>query len=441
MFDTLKSATFIFVTLLSISAFGSISLVKAQTTQISNASKLDLSLATSDPIRFNSAAVTRMRRLAATWLRQKAIPEALGKRWEYGPDPKTMRRLMVKLSGKYNPQDLADRMNAIGSFKAESDGVTLNFLAKEGAIAESPVVVLLHGWPHNYTAFLGVVDRLVHPENYGGNTEDSVAVIVPSYPNYPNSERKLPPPGPRTIAKLINKLMIDVLGVDRYYIQGGDWGSYIAVLMALENPKAVAGIHLNHVFMRQPADALQLEATSREGDFSDEERDFFARESAALSGNALAYFFQQAVRPQTLGYMIAGDPAATLAWYLDKYYLWSDKKGQRFDAGWSDQEILDQIAIMLLTGSEETATWIYRGFANEPPPVLAEGQRVQTPTAFAAFPDEFTPPPPKSIVARSYNLVRYTTFEVGGHFPMLENPEAYVADVLSFIKSVEAAAH
>ena len=36
-----------------------------------------------------------------------------------------------------------------------------------------------------------------------------------------------------------------VLGYDRFCMQGGDWGAFVASVMALRFPQRLTGIHLN----------------------------------------------------------------------------------------------------------------------------------------------------------------------------------------------------
>ena len=56
---------------------------------------------------------------------------------------------------------------------------------------------------------------------------------------------------------------------------------------------------------------------------------------------------------------------------------------------------------------------------------------IQVPVGVAMFPCEIYYAP-KEWCAQAYNLKRYTTFESGGHFAALEEPEALVADILAF---------
>ena len=71
-------------------------------------------------------------------------------------------------------------------------------------------------------------------------------MVAPSLPGYTLSFK----PGQRRfgvneIADLYAELMSDVLGYQRFGIQGGDWGAFIASSMGHRLPQRVTGIHLN----------------------------------------------------------------------------------------------------------------------------------------------------------------------------------------------------
>jgi len=62
-----------------------------------------------------------------------------------------------------------------------------------------------------------------------------------------------------------------------------------------------------------------------------------------------------------------------------------------------------------------------------------EGERCQTPTAFANFPGEpLYSAPPRSYAERAYNIVRWTEQPRGGHFAAMEVPEIFAEDVRAF---------
>ena len=141
----------------------------------------------------------------------------------------------------------------------------------------------------------------------------------------------------------------------------------------------------------------------------------------------------QATRPQTLGVALADSPVGLAAWIVEKFQAWSDCAGNPL-ARFSMDLLLDNVMVYWLTGTAGTSTWLYRGFARQSPHALPEGQRVETPTGFAAFPADLSPPPPEAWVERAYNLRQYTAMPKGGHFAALEEPALLVEDIRAFFR-------
>ena len=88
----------------------------------------------------------------------------------------------------------------------------------------------------------------------------------------------------------------------------------------------------------------------------------------------------------------------------------------------------------LVTDTAATGVWYYRGSADD----VAGASRgyVYVPTGYAAFPHEMVNlAPPKSVLARDFNLVRYTKMPRGGHFGCFEQPKLFTAEVREFFRS------
>jgi pimeloyl-ACP methyl ester carboxylesterase len=58
------------------------------------------------------------------------------------------------------------------------------------------------------------------------------------------------------------------------------------------------------------------------------------------------------------------------------------------------------------------------------------------PTAIAAFPHDISTPP-REYAERTYNVVRYTRFDRGGHFAPYEEPDLLAADIYAFAKTLD----
>ena len=137
---------------------------------------------------------------------------------------------------------------------------------------------------------------------------------------------------------------------------------------------------------------------------------------------------------------MADSPVGAAAWILEKFNTWADTtaEGQvdHIENVFSRDQLLTNVMMYLVTGSFGTATWLYSGAAGEDSRRMPDGARVSVPTAVANFPGEFMPWPPRSLVERGYNVVRWSDMDRGGHFAAFEEPEVFANDLLEFARQV-----
>ena len=258
--------------------------------------------------------------------------------------------------------------------------------------------------------------------------EDSFDVIVPSLPGFGFSGRPPRPYGPRKMAQVLNALMTDVLGYERYFAHGADWGSAISSWFGYDYPSACMGIHISFPTMRHI-----------DGPQTDEER-AWAKECetrpSIITQNG--YRIQQATKPQTLSYSMMDSPVGVAAWIIEKFHAWSDIDGDNVESAHSKDGMLTNIMVYLVTRTFNTASWIYYGRTEEGGRLLGtrERPRVEVPTAAAIFPAESFPWPPRSYANRLYNIQQWTQMPHGGHFASLEVPDMLVEDIRKFARTL-----
>ena len=108
-----------------------------------------------------------------------------------------------------------------------------------------------------------------------------------------------------------------------------------------------------------------------------------------------------------------------------------------FEQVFTSDQLLTNLMLYVMTGSFTTGAWYYRAMLEEGGPVLAEGQRCETPTAFANFPGEsIYKPPPRSWADRAYNITRWSEMPRGGHFAAMEEPGLFVDDVRAWAREL-----
>jgi pimeloyl-ACP methyl ester carboxylesterase len=364
-------------------------------------------------------------------VRATAWPDAPpGDGWDYGVNLSYLQSLAAYWLDEYDWRAQEREINRFQHFRAEIDGELLHFVHEPGSGKSPQPLLLLHGWPYSFATFLPVIERLAHPERFGGDADDGFDVIVPSLPGYGFSERPAAPLGPRAMARRINELMTTVLGYDEFIAQGGDWGAPIASWLAFEHTPQTKAIHLNSIGMGPSGPPFWV-VDPGPGPLPPAERTALGEAQTRVLFD-MAYFFQQMTRPLTTAYAMTDSPVGTAAWMLDKWYAWSDRGERSFEAIFSRDQLLTEVMIYLVTGTFDTSIWIHNGFLTEESWALPPGEQIATPTGFAASRHPFAAPPPRAVMAGVYNIVHWTDLPHGGHFPMAEEPEMFVEDVRQF---------
>ena len=345
--------------------------------------------------------------------------------WSYGTNLDYMKEISKYWIDKYNWRKTEEKINKFNNFKTNIDGVDIHFIHEKGSGSNSKALLLSHGWPGSIMEFLHIIDKLTHPEKFGGKSEDSFDVVIPSLPGFGFSGRPSKPIGPRIMAKTFNSLMTKVLGYKKYIAQGGDFGGTIATWLGYDFPKTCTAIHINIFIVRHP-DGPQ---TKEEKEWEEK----FERDQIIENG----YRTQQATKPQTLSYAMMDSPVGVAAWIIEKMRGWSDIKNDDIESVYSKEILLSNIMVYLVTKTFNTASWIYYGRVGEGGRFLPkEGLPIKIPTAVALFPKEYLEWPPRSYVERIYNIQRWTEMPKGGHFAALEQPELLINDIVEFSKKI-----
>jgi pimeloyl-ACP methyl ester carboxylesterase len=363
-------------------------------------------------VRFDEARVSDLRRRLSA---RRPAPQATGDDWRGGPPQSFLVPFLEEWQEGYDLRSAEEMLNARRQYLvpvALSDGTRLrvHVTVEIGSNSELPPVVMTHGWPSLPYEFLGLVDRIAHPERHGGRADDGATVILPSVPGFGYSTAPRPIHA-REVAAAWCSLIRDEFGFRRFFAHGGDWGAVISSWIAVDAPEALTGLHLSMLGLRPALDpAVPL----------DEEEKRWVKEvqrRLALDGG---YREQQATRPTTLGYGLADSPAFVAAWLLDKYHGWCGA-APNSPPRLPRKAMLDLVNLYWFSSSAATAGWVYfadRGRREE----LSVGQRCSVPTGVAFFGNGFFPPPPTRWVERGHDLKLRRDWADGGHFPALVAP-------------------
>ena len=346
--------------------------------------------------------------------------------WEYGTNLNYMKEFCDYWVNGFDWRKQETRLNQFTHFKSPIDGIDIHFIYEKGSGGNPKPLILSHGWPGSIVEFVDFVDLLAHPENYGGSVDDAFDVVAPSLPGFGFSDRPPRPYGPRKMAGIFNTLMTNVLGYETYIAQGGDWGGAISSWLGYEHAPACSAIHINILTMRHkdgPQGAEEVAWAEQ-----------FEKDQIIQNG----YRTQQATKPQTLSYAMMDSPVGVAAWILEKMHGWSDLKGEDIESVYSKDQLLTNIMVYVITGTFNTASWIYYGRREEGGRVLStQGRRVEVPTGCAVFPAELLTWPPRSYADRIYNVTQWTEMPHGGHFAAMEEPDLLIEDIRRFRRSLD----
>jgi len=345
--------------------------------------------------------------------------------WEYGTNLDYMKEISKYWVSEFDWRKHEKEINKFQNFIAKVDDIDIHFIHEKGSGSKPMPLLISHGWPGTIVEFLHIIEKLAHPERFGGKEEDAFDVIAPSLPGFGFSSRPPRPIGPRKMADIFNNLMTKNLGYKNFLAQGGDWGGAITTWLGYDHSETCNAIHINIFTMRHPDGTQTKEEKNWESKFK---KDQLMQEG---------YRTQQATKPQTLSYGMMDSPVGVAAWIIEKFYFWSDLKNSDIESVYSKDILLANIMVYIITKTFNSASWIYYGRREEGGRFLPKDfHRIEIPTAVALFPAEMLSWPPRSYAERMYNIKRWTKMPKGGHFAALEQPELLIDDIRAFARTL-----
>lgn len=354
-----------------------------------------------------------------------------GSGWQMGIDLDWLDDLLRYWRNEFDWDAVAARLNRHDHYRIPVTDTTgqicaIHAVIERGSGAHDVPILLLPGWPSSFLEFEDVIDRIARPEHYDGDAANGRTVVVADLPGFGLSDRPDRPIHHRAMAAMLQSLMVDGLGFDRFVVHGGDWGAVVGSWLALDYPKHVAGLHMSMLGLRPHLD--------RDVPLSDAEKDWLGRTKRRLDQDS-GYRETQATKPNTLAVGLTDSPAALAAWMVEKYHGWSGCASDAVPSIDRDR-LLTSATLYWATGAMPTANWIYWADRNEGDIGLAAGQRVMVPTGLALFDGGFFPPPPTEWAARAYNVVHRRDHPHGGHFPAWTEPAAFAEGLHSFVEAL-----
>ena len=319
-------------------------------------------------------------------------------------------------------------INSHAQFTTTIQGQRIHFLHVRSPEASATPLMLIHGWPGSVLEFLDVIGPLSNPRAHGGDPADAFHLVIPSIPGHGFS---MPLSGsgwthPR-IASAFTELM-RALGYERYGVQGGDAGAFIAPDMGRVDPAHIIGIHVNALVtiptvmqimtglaIMSKAERVRLDRFKH---FRDE---------------MMGYLHIHSTRPQTLAYGLTDSPVGQLAWIVEKFKEWVDPVAQLPEQAVDRDRILANVCWNWFTRTAGTAANLYYETLHDPANRKKKAKNtVPTGVALSLTQDVTI----RRWAERENTIVHWTELERGGHFLALEAPDSYVADVRAFFRTL-----
>ncbi|KAH8822086.1 Alpha/Beta hydrolase protein [Xylogone sp. PMI_703] len=340
--------------------------------------------------------------------------EELVSDWSQGVPLHKARVLCDYWQNKYDWRRFEREANALSQFVTKIDGLDIHFFHVRSNHPNALPVLLAHGWPGSFVEFMKTIKPLTDPTAYGGQAEDAFDVILPSLPGWGFTE------APKEVGWNMDRTaracitLMDRLGCDRWVAQGGDYGSAIVTLIAKFRPKGLIGIHLNLLFAIP--ERLGDDATAEEK----EAMTAFMLTQTEHSG----YKHESSTRPQTISYSLSDSPMGQATWIYEKFYDWTDNKGDPEDA-LSLDEMLDNISVYWFSRSAASSSRVFWEVKDFKFDIGA----IDLPVAAMIFEKDIFKHPRKWIDRAYPNLIHFSKVQKGAHFGSFEQPELFVKDL------------
>jgi pimeloyl-ACP methyl ester carboxylesterase len=298
------------------------------------------------------------------------------------------------------------RLNELPQFQWEG----LHFVHARSARPDALPVILTHGWPNSFVEFVKLVEPL---------TERGFHVVAPSVPGFgfsaPPTETGF---STERVARRWAALM-EHLGYDRYGVEGGDLGAYVAPQVATVAPDRVVGVYV--------IAGLGFPTESDVPEMTEDERADYAKMQELDWMNGVDHHGLLRAAPQTFNYGWHDSPVAALAWMAQKFHEFSVSV-RPFDEVIDRDLFLANLSIYWFTGTFGSSSWPMYDTKSSGWP---EGQKAVPTGVYSG------PPGIRRFAERHNTIVHWPESNTSEHhFVTMDRPEAFAADLASFFAKV-----
>ncbi|XP_046900238.1 epoxide hydrolase 1-like [Hypomesus transpacificus] len=372
--------------------------------------------------------------------------------FNYGFNSAYLQRIASYWRNQFDWNGQVDVLNKYPPFKTRIEGLNVHFLRMSSPHvpdrqAVQPVM-LVHGWPGSFFEFYKMLPFLLQ-------REDGLAfeVICPSIPGFGYSDAPQQQGSDTSAAARVFFKLMERLGHNQFYLQGGDWGSIIANNMAQMKPESVKGLHLN--MFNVPFGGLAMFLSLLLGSYlpslvgfskEDVKRLYPVEKNLHALLRETGYLHIQATKPDTAGCGLNDSPVGLVAYILEKFSTWTDSENSNLEDGGLERkyqldDLLTNVMIYWTTGSIIPSMRFYRENLKENILKRVDARTgVYVPTGLASFPGELFHCPPPWARRKYQNILSYSFMPRGGHFSAFEEPQLLADDFRKFVMAVESKA-
>eukprot|EP00914_Ancora_sagittata_P001373 GHVO01003604.1.p1 GENE.GHVO01003604.1~~GHVO01003604.1.p1 ORF type:complete len:458 (-),score=46.09 GHVO01003604.1:17-1390(-) len=366
--------------------------------------------------------------------------------FEYGFQVGFMKTVIDHWRKKFNWRKQEALLNSFPQFTTKIEGIDVHFIrVKPASQSKGPAkpLLMVHGWPGSIWEFYKILPMLTDPENNGFAGNEAFEVICPSIPGYGFSEaphhRGF---NTRETARLFVKLM-KRLGHEKFYLQGGDWGSGITTDIATMYPQNSIALHLNMMLTLSPNPLKQIALALMPSLFLEDGEQYLGfLGQFGLLLKETGYMHLQATRPDSVAFSLNDSPVGLAAYLMEKFAVWTDQESLKTKDGdltkhFTMDELLTNVMIYWVSGCIGPSMRYYRENIYDLTEALPWAKvPVEAPVGLAAFKHELYNSPIFLMKNKFPNVVQHSVLPHGGHFAALQVPEVLARDFFSFVKKI-----
>ena len=156
-------------------------------------------------------------RLALTrWPEKETVTD-----WSQGIPLSYVKEVCDYWQKDYDWRPCEKRLNELGSFITEIDGLDIHFLHCRSPHAGARPLIMTHGWPGSVVEFFDIIPLLTDPVAHGGKAEEAFHLVLPTMPGYGFSGK--PAATGWGVEKIADAwaVLMQRLGYEHYAAQGG----------------------------------------------------------------------------------------------------------------------------------------------------------------------------------------------------------------------------